>query len=53
MASQADYSAILDQFGIRRTNQKFWQHSDELITAFKELDPVNAGVLDYNRLENR
>lgn len=51
--SEGDYQAVLDEFGIRRTNPDFWAHSDKLTSARKELNPLRAGVLDYSRLENR
>ncbi len=53
IGSAADYQALLDNYGIRRTNPSFWQHSDDLMAARRDLDPLNAGVLDYSRLENR
>lgn len=46
------YSALLDRFAIRRTNKDFWQHSDELHTWYNKNQPLEYGLLDYNRLEN-
>ncbi len=48
-----DYSALLDEYGIRRTHANFWQYSDELHSFLYQEDPIEYGVLDYNRLENR
>lgn len=53
LAGEADYGALMDQFGVRRTNPRFWALSDEVHLAMKERNPVDFGVLDYNRLENR
>lgn len=48
-----DYERLLDQFAIRRTDRNFWFNSDELHYWFKKNQPLQAGLLDYNRLENR
>lgn len=48
-----DYEKLLDQFGIRRSDRNFWQHSDELHAWYKKHQPLQYGLLDYNRLENR
>jgi hypothetical protein len=53
MRTEDDYSRLLDTFGVRRTNPDFWQQSDGLHTAFKIDAPVEYGLFDYNRLENR
>ena len=53
LASEADYRALLDEFGVRRTDSRFWDFSDELHLAYRKQTPVEAGWLDYNRLENR
>ncbi len=53
ITSEADYSNIMWHFGIRRSHQNFWAHSDKIHTAFKAMEPIQAGILDYNRLENR
>ena len=47
------YQSLLDNYGIRRTDRDFWRYSDELHAAFEKSDPLNYGLLDYNRLENR
>ena len=53
METELDYEKLMDNFGMRRTNQKFWAHSDKIIKQFKEDEPLEGGLLDYNRLENR
>jgi len=53
LASEADYGALLDRYGVRRTDPRFWEHADGVHAALRALDPVDAGQLDFNRLENR
>jgi hypothetical protein len=52
-ASEADYRAFADRFVIRRTSPEFWPASDALMDAYVQWSPLEAGLLDYNRLENR
>jgi hypothetical protein len=49
----SDYTKLLDDFGVRRTDPSFWEHSDRVHQAMKEELPIEFGMLDYNRLENR
>ncbi len=53
LKSEKDYERLLDEFGVRRTDKHFWLFSDDMHNWFKMDDPLNAGLLDYNRLENR
>lgn len=53
LASEADYRKLADRFALRRTSPDFWQHSDAVHEAYRRIDPIEAGLLDYNRLENR
>ena len=53
MSDEGDYGVLLDTYGIRRTNEKFWQHSDSLHSAFRKSAPIEYGQFDYSRLENR
>ena len=53
LQTEEDYSTLLNHYGIRRTDKKFWPHSDYLHAAYKRLAPLEAGLFDYNRLENR
>ena len=53
LAGEADYSALIDRFGVRRTNGRFWPLSDEAHLAMKKQDSVTFGLLDFNRLESR
>jgi hypothetical protein len=53
LGSEQDYQALLDRYGVRRSDPRFWQHSDLLHELNRKLTPVEAGLFDYNRLENR
>ncbi|TMM45762.1 fatty acid cis/trans isomerase [Colwellia ponticola] len=51
--TEQDYHALKDKFAIRRTNPDFWAFADELHAWYKKNQPNDAGLLDFNRLENR
>jgi hypothetical protein len=53
LRAEADYSRLLDRFGVRRTNPDFWALSDQVLADYRRTEPVSAGVLDYNRYDNR
>ena len=53
LQTESDYAALLDDYGVRRTNADFWKHSDAFHKGYQALSPLTYGVLDYNRLENR
>jgi hypothetical protein len=53
LASETDYRALADRYAIRRTSPDFWAASDALHEAYRAWAPLEAGLLDYNRLENR
>jgi hypothetical protein len=53
LRSEADYSALLDRFGIRRTDQRFWAVSDQVSADYQNAELISHGVLDYSRYENR
>ena len=53
MKTAQDYEAMLDKYGMRRSNPNFWQYSDDLHQFIREYNSVNSGFVDYNRLENR
>jgi hypothetical protein len=53
LTSEADYRALADRHALRRTRPDFWEHSDALQDAHAAWAPVEAGLFDYNRLENR
>lgn len=53
LSNEEDYRAFMDTYGVRRTATDFWQHSDKVHYTFKKTSPINYGLLDFNRLENR
>lgn len=53
LASEADYRAQADRFVIRRTSAEFWAAADALQAAYRQWPPLEAGLLDYGRLDNR
>jgi hypothetical protein len=53
LASEQDYRTLAERFGVRRTSPDFWSHSDQLHRAYRARAPLEAGLFDYNRLENR
>lgn len=49
-----DYrTRVMEPYAVRRTDRRFWPHSDALHAAFREQAGVEAGLFDYNRFENR
>ncbi len=53
MASESDYRALASRFAIRRTSGGFWAASDAVHDAYQAWAPLEAGLFDYNRFENR
>ncbi len=51
--NEKDYRLLMEKFGVRRSNFSFWKNSDELHRLYQRLSPIEFGLLDYNRLENR
>jgi hypothetical protein len=53
LRTESDYRALLDEYGVRRSDPDFWELSDEAHQALLTSEPIAGGLLDYNRLENR
>ncbi|MFC4701234.1 fatty acid cis/trans isomerase [Glaciecola siphonariae] len=53
MKTSEDYTALMNKYGMRRTNPAFWEFSDRMHAFIENGVKVEAGYLDYNRLENR
>ena len=51
MHDQADYLKLRERFGVLRTSRAFWSHSDRMHEAARALDPLRAGLFDFNRLD--
>jgi len=53
LGSEDDYRRLADRFAVRRTDPAFWATSDAMADAYERSAPLEAGLFDYNRLENR
>ena len=53
LSNEKDYQSLLSRFGVTRSDPDFWKHSDAMQAAYHQNSPIEAGLLDYNRLENR
>ncbi|MFW2405637.1 MAG: fatty acid cis/trans isomerase, partial [Gammaproteobacteria bacterium] len=53
MRTEGDYARLLDNFGVRRTSPDFWRQSEAFHAAYEQAAPVEYGLFDFNRLENR
>ena len=51
--SEQDYRKLLDRYAVRRTSPDFWSFSDKISQLYRQNYPIEAGLLDYNRLQNR
>ena len=51
--TEQDYHALLDKYAVRRTSPDFWSFSDKIHQLYRQNQPIEAGLLDFNRLENR
>ncbi|PKF62462.1 9-hexadecenoic acid cis-trans isomerase [Psychromonas sp. psych-6C06] len=51
--NNSQYQQFLTGFAIRRTDPDFWKVSDQLHQTFQQKNPIEYGLFDYNRLENR
>ncbi|MDO6385888.1 fatty acid cis/trans isomerase [Uliginosibacterium sp. 31-12] len=53
LGSKADYRELMERFGVRRTSPDFWAMSDAINADYRRQEPIEAGILDLNRFENR
>ncbi|MGE0482595.1 MAG: fatty acid cis/trans isomerase [Gammaproteobacteria bacterium] len=53
LGDEDDYRALRDRYGVERTSARFWPLSDSVHAEQRARLPLEAGILDYNRLENR
>ncbi len=49
VAGPADYERLVDSFGVRRSNEKFWSVYDAVNSTHLASDPVRSGILDLMR----
>jgi hypothetical protein len=47
--SAADYERLVDSFGVRRSNERFWSVYDAINLTHLASDPVRSGILDLTR----
>lgn len=48
-----DYAALLDRWGVRRTQPDFWKFVDWLHQWYRTNQSLQAGIIDLNRFENK
>lgn len=53
LSSEADYEKLSAAFAVRRTDPRFWAFIDALHDAYRNAEPVEAALFDFNRFENR
>jgi hypothetical protein len=53
MNSDGDYTTLVERYGVRRTAPWFWKLSDEFYSSYKKAQPIEAGLFDLNRYQNR
>ena len=51
--SPEQLNRFTERYGLRRTDPAFWAGADWFQATYRELEPVEAGVLDLSRYENR
>lgn len=51
--SPEDYETLIDRYGVRRTAPWFWKLSDDFTAYYRNSSPLEAGLFDLNRYENR
>lgn len=49
LKSPAEYERLVDQLGVRRSNEKFWSIYDEITASHLANDRVRSGTLDLTR----
>ena len=52
MKTKADYNALVEYYGVHRNAPWFWRVSDKFHEMQKMQDPINAGLMDYNRYQS-
>ncbi len=51
--SREDYEKFVARFGMRRTNPQFWALADWFADRYRREAPLQSGILDLNRYQNR
>jgi Fatty acid cis/trans isomerase (CTI) len=50
---EQDYAALVSRYGVRRNAPWFWKVSDKFHAYYQQHQPIEAGLFDLNRYENR
>ena len=53
LRSEDDVTALTDRYGVHRTDPAFWSYSDWFNQEYRNIQPVQAGIFDLNRYDNR
>jgi hypothetical protein len=53
LQSEKDYSELISRYGVRRNAPWFWKVSDKFHNYYRQHQPIEAGLFDLNRYENR
>jgi hypothetical protein len=53
LRTQDDATALTDRYGMHRTDPAFWTKTDWFNQRYGQEQPVQAGVFDLNRYDNR
>jgi hypothetical protein len=48
----ADFTALVEKYGVRRSSPKFWETSDWFARRYLETQPVEGALLDLNRYDD-
>ena len=51
ITSRDDYDRLVEQFGVRRTSDRFWEVYDEINAVARQKQPIERGTLDLTRYE--
>ena len=53
LEEEEDYTKLLNRWGVRRTQDNFWPFVDDLHHWYAKNQPLQHGIIDLNRFENR
>ncbi len=53
LENRQDYERFVSIYGVRRTNQRFWNTADWFQEKSRQQEPMLSGLFDLNRYENR
>ena len=53
LRSEQDYQKLVSRYGVRRNASWFWRLSDQFYDHYRKHYPIEAGLFDLNRYENR